>query len=48
MMIALNVILAYALWKVADLYFDIGRNTLGWLCVAISAMNFASFMAGII
>ncbi len=47
-MIIINVILAYALWKVADMYFDIGRNTIGWLCVAISAMNFASFMAEIV
>jgi hypothetical protein len=47
-MIILNVVLAYALWKVADMYFDIGRTTIGWLCVAMSAMNFASFMAEIV
>ncbi len=47
-MIILNAILAYVLWRVADMYFDIGRNTIGWLCVAISAMNFASFMAEIV
>ena len=47
-MIVINAILAYALWRVADLYFDIGRTTMGWLCVIFSAFNFASFMAEII
>ena len=47
-MIILNVILAYTLWKVADLYFDMDRSTLGWTCVAMSALNFASFMAEIL
>ncbi len=47
-MIIINVILAYVLWKVADMYFDIGRTTIGWFCVATSAANFASFMAEIV
>ena len=47
-MIILNVILAYILWRVADLYFDMDRSTLGWTCVAMSALNFASFMAEIL
>ena len=47
-MIILNVILAYALWKLADMYFDIGKSTLGWCCVVMSALNFASFMAEIL
>lgn len=47
-MIILNVILAYALWKVADMYFEMERSTLGWTCVVMSALNFASFMAEIL
>ena len=47
-MVIINVILAYALWKVADMYFDIGRTGLGWACVVTSAANFASFMSEII
>ena len=47
-MIILNVILAYTLWKLADMYFEIERPTLGWTCVAMSALNFASFMAEIL
>ena len=47
-MLLLNAILAYALWKTADMYFDVGRNTIGWLCVAISAFNFAAFLSEII
>lgn len=47
-MIILNVILAYIFWKVADMYFDIGKITLGWCCVVVSAINFASFMAVIV
>lgn len=47
-MIILNAILAYALWKIADLYFDIGRTALGWSCVVMSAVNMAAFMAEII
>ena len=47
-MIILNVILAYALWKVADMYFEMERSTLGWICIIVSALNFASFMAEIL
>ena len=47
-MVIINVILAYALWKVADMYFDIGRTGLGWACVVVSAANFASVMVDVI
>jgi hypothetical protein len=48
MMLIVNVILAYMLWKVADLYFDIGKTTIGWFCVIFSAFNFAAFLSAVI
>ena len=48
MIILLQAVLAYGLWKVADMYFEMERSTLGWTCVAMSALNFASFMAEIL
>ena len=47
-MIIVNAIIAWALWKVADMYFDIGRTALGWACVAASAANFATVMVDVI
>lgn len=47
-MMILNVVICYALWKVSDIYFELQRPFLGWLCVAISALNGAAAMAELI
>lgn len=47
-MLILNVVICYALWKVADLYFMNEQKFMGFLCVAISAMNGAVVMAELI
>ena len=38
-MILFNIFVVVWAWKVANDAFEIGRNTAGWLCVAVSAMN---------
>lgn len=43
----INVVLTWALWKVADMYFMVDQRFLGWLCVVLSAFNGAVVMAEI-
>ncbi len=38
-MIILNILITVWAWKVANDAFEIERNTVGWVCVAVSAMN---------
>ena len=50
MSVLLNLFFAWFLWKVGSAHLDDkedGSRLLGWLGIAVSAMNFASAMATI-
>jgi hypothetical protein len=45
MIILINVILSWWLWRISTAAFDQDQTALGWMCIAFSALNFAAAMA---
>jgi hypothetical protein len=47
MIVLVNLVIAVWLWNLANAAFDQERNTMAWVCIVWSAVNFASAAADI-
>jgi hypothetical protein len=45
MTVLINVILSWWMWRIATAAFDQDQTALGWIGIALSALNFAVAMA---